>query len=476
MQKFTPVFAAPAQSPDPLASPQRQIVLAVAATLVIGLVWILDPLAPARREGLPLMLAAAGLGWMAAAYRPALISIVYLVLVYFKINEAASILAPIKHVISAGSALMIFCLMWHLCLARTVRLELRGPAAILVFFWLLLSYGISTAQDRTLAYEIWAEYSKLLLLACAVLVFIRTKEHVGMLAYGFAIGGSFIAAVTIWNSWTGVALVEGSRAVAGENTLSNPNDLSLILLIPLSLCVSLLLTRSLKWQRLLAAMAAAIILYAIILCQSRGAFLGLVALLAVVGNQHAKSKFLLVSIGLVLASGLYLAMDFSSRAYGGVTTFEDPSSVGRIYAWWAGINMANTYPLSGVGIGNFSHEFYRFSPAVWHEPLTAHSIWFLVLGEAGWLGLITFAVLTSTTLASGVLNMRALKANHAPAELQAIALGVQAGLVSFLVCGSFASYVYQWPFYVLLVLTAVLSRLARQDWSGDSVLDDSGRR
>lgn len=80
---------------------------------------------------------------------------------------------------------------------------------------------------------------------------------------------------------------------------------------------------------------------------------------------------------------------------------EDTSAQGRLEAWGAATRMALDYPL-GVGAGNFNSaygRYYRSDEFNSRRWISAHSIYFVVLGEYGVLG---FVVLVATI----VVNVR----------------------------------------------------------------------
>lgn len=211
-----------------MGSPVRQFAFAVAAALGLTAVWMLVPMAV-----LPAAVPLAVLGLMLAATRPATVSIIFLSLTYFKLNEVSPVLEPLSYGLTLGSALTTFALLWHLIFAQTIRPTFNGPHAFVVILWVFVSVGVLTAQDHQMAFLAWSDYSKTLLLALAVLWFVRTETQVRLLIRLFVGGGAIISVCAVANAWTGVDLVEGTRAVAGEATLSNPNDLALILLLPL---------------------------------------------------------------------------------------------------------------------------------------------------------------------------------------------------------------------------------------------------
>ena len=122
--------------------------------------------------------------------------------------------------------------------------------------------------------------------------------------------------------------------------------------------------------------------------------------------------------------------------------------------------MALAHPLTGVGIGNFVAEYWNYAPEHTQHPYTAHSIWFLVLGENGFPGLLTFVCMIIACFNVNISSARRLATLPASAEVRAFAAALIAALGGFCVGGSFLSFSYQWPLYVILGLTVSLARLA----------------
>jgi O-antigen ligase len=166
---------------------------------------------------------------------------------------------------------------------------------------------------------------------------------------------------------------------------------------------------------------------------------------------------LLGVVGFVLAAAFYSAMEISDRvSEAGMIT--DESALGRLYAWQAGFNMAVARPLTGVGFNNFVSEFLSFAPIQIPRGFTAHSIWFLVLGETGFPGLLVFIALILRCFSACRRNLQALASAQAPPVLQSTARALLAGLAGFCVSGSFLSHAYTWPLYVLAGLVSALSQ------------------
>ena len=93
--------------------------------------------------------------------------------------------------------------------------------------------------------------------------------------------------------------------------------------------------------------------------------------------------------GAVAVAGLALVLVAPPRPYfermSTISSHEDGSSQGRIAAWNAAVQMAIDNPLFGVGAGHFPVKFgaeYRKADCRCRG-MTAHSIYFLILGELG---------------------------------------------------------------------------------------------
>jgi putative inorganic carbon (HCO3(-)) transporter len=196
--------------------------------------------------------------------------------------------------------------------------------------------------------------------------------------------------------------------------------------------------------------------------QSRGGLIGVLAVLGAVGWNKLRSRTLLLAAGLVGALGLYAAMGISERVSGGTSDLGDESEVTRLYAWEAALRMALARPLTGVGLENFEDNFFFFTPVWSHHNYTAHSVWFLVLGEIGVPGLIAFASMIWFGVHAAVDSLRRLDASSADARMHAISLGVLSGLLGFCAAGSFLSAAYGWSLYILVALAAALAHFAEQ--------------
>ena len=147
----------------------------------------------------------------------------------------------------------------------------------------------------------------------------------------------------------------------------------------------------------------------------------------------------------------------------GMMDSQESSAQGRIIAWKAGVQMALANPILGAGAGHFPivyGNFYHVEGTPW---LTAHSIYFLLLGELGVPGLallLTFIVGNLVANRRMVREAGELPPNQASTARNALAC-TSAALVAFAIAGAFLSAAYYPHMYVLAGLLAAARHAVR---------------
>jgi len=136
------------------------------------------------------------------------------------------------------------------------------------------------------------------------------------------------------------------------------------------------------------------------------------------------------------------------------------SAQGRILAWTAGIQMAANNPLLGVGVGHFPVKYgaeykpegYGLNAIPWQ---TAHSSYFLLLGELGIPGIVFLIGILASNL---VASRRMLRERNPGMDRQAVTcrklvIALEASLIGFAVGGAFLSAAYYPHIYFLAALS-----------------------
>jgi probable O-glycosylation ligase (exosortase A-associated) len=140
----------------------------------------------------------------------------------------------------------------------------------------------------------------------------------------------------------------------------------------------------------------------------------------------------------------------------------DTSAMGRINAWWTAYNLAS-HRFTGGGFEVDTPEiFARYAPDPSNIKV-AHSIYFSVLGEHGFIGLLLFlSVWLMALYLSRSIRIAAL--SQAPPQWSgALALMCQTSLVGYAVGGAFLSLAYfDLPYNIVVILVVTMQWLKAQ--------------
>jgi O-Antigen ligase len=214
-----------------------------------------------------------------------------------------------------------------------------------------------------------------------------------------------------------------------------------------------------KRERWLYRGAMGISLLGVTLCASRGGFVALVvaSLVLVARSKHA-FKNLTIGTIVLLPPLLILPMSPLARLVR-PSLNDDTSAEARLIAWKAGLNMITAHPILGVGIGNFKPLMPKYSASdrAFDTQSMAHNTYVELSAELGIPALFVFLAMALTSYrALERVRKRRLR-SKGPATY--MALGLEAGLVGFLVGIFFFSGEYQKPFWLVIFLSVCITSI-----------------
>lgn len=333
----------------------------------------------------------------------------------------------------------------------------KGGVVIVLFLfmiWISLSWLFGLDMEGDL--EQWKKVMKIDFMILLALMVLRTKTHIFALAW-VAIGSLAILGVKggIFTITSG-----GNYHVWGPpgSFIEDNNEfaLALVMTIPLLRFLQLQLLSSTGKHLMTALM---------LLCaasafgsQSRGALLAICAMALLLwwrGKNKIAVGSLIAVVGLVAFA--FLPDTWFNRMSTITTYEEDLSSMGRISAWWVAWNLAFHYPL-GIGFDAARPELFALYSPYPNLIHAAHSIYFQVLGNHGFIGLGLFLTLWWLTWQSAgwlIKNSPKQPETEWCRDLGAMA---QVSLAGFAVGGAFLSLAYfdlPYDIMVLVVLTRV---------------------
>lgn len=257
-------------------------------------------------------------------------------------------------------------------------------------------------------------------------------------------------------------LTGGSFRVWGppSSFIEGNNELALASLMVVPLVNYLRLVSTNKWIKRALLVSMVLMIVSAIGSQSRGALL---AALAVAGYFWLKSdkKFVMAIVGVALAVGIYTFMPQSwhDRMSTIETYDEDASAMGRITAWKMAINLAADRVFGG-GFETFRQGAYDLYLPEAPLPLDAHSIYFKVLGEHGFIGLSLFLLILFLAFKTGKSVEKMTKGVAELEWLNYLSKMLCVSLIAFMVGGAFLGLTYfDLPYHIiaLIVLAKVIA-------------------
>lgn len=244
-------------------------------------------------------------------------------------------------------------------------------------------------------------------------------------------------------------------------TDNNAFALALNMCLPMFFCLAEIEER--RWLRRMLRLSFVLGMIAVILTYSRGGLLGLIV---VVLYLALRSKRKLLSLGglavLALAIGLLAPAKWIERMETIKTAKEtDPSALSRINSWTFSVRLALDHPILGGGFETFTAPLYdRYSLREGPVILGPHSIYFQILAEHGFPGLLLFLAILSSCIWT-CYKIRRRFARSPSARWPAVyAEMVTGSLLAYAVSGTFLGFAYFDLFYQMVGTTAILSSLA----------------
>ena len=351
------------------------------------------------------------------------------------------------------------------------------PNDIVVYILFALVAWVSlttlTALNPTGAVYEWKRFCKIQILNFLALYLFQNRERINYLiaviagSIGiYAFKGGIFTLVT-----GGIYRVSGPPGsfITGNTEIGFASTI----VLPLILYFWMIAPR--KWQKSLLVVVMILASIGIIGTQSRGAFLAFGVLCSYFW-WISRRKIIVLVLLIFLIPVMFSVMpdEYFDRMETIQTYEEDASAMGRVNAWWFAFNLANDRPLLGGGANTFTPElFYRYAPEPenYHD---AHSIYFEILGEQGYPGLLIFMAMLFFSYRNCVYVQKQVKDVLELKWAFDLARMLQASFVAYLVGGAFLGLAYFDLLYHLVALTVLLKVVVCKELKVDNNPVDSG--
>ena len=311
------------------------------------------------------------------------------------------------------------------------KITWAAVTAFLLAFWLWSTLTLQFAEFPGPAQAKWEEMTKIILMdGIVTMALLTTRARLDALIWVIVVSiGIFGVKGGIFTILTGgyyrVSGAPGSYF--GEN-----NFLAAALLITIPLMRYLQLQSKHKLARWGLSAAMILCIFSVLGSQSRGGLVGLLALVLILFARTRRK--LLISVGLVavLSAGFAFMPDSWHERMATIMNYqEDASAGGRVAAWLYGYEKALEKPLVGGGY----EAFLGYGRS-------AHSVYFQVLGEHGFVGLALYILFLGATFVLAGSIVRRAEGQPDLLWAQDLMRMVQSSLAVFAIVGAFLSLSY----------------------------------
>ena len=347
-----------------------------------------------------------------------------------------------------------------------------GMLIFLFFAWTTLS-TIMTEGAPEVAWEYWFRFLKIVLLFLFVVLIIDKKLHIDFFLWCVVMSIGFFGGLEAlkYIASGGGHHIEG---FAGH-VLGDRNELSLAFVITLPICFYLLQQYGAKGIVIRVGLLGlmGLLVTAIVGTQSRGGFVALIGLGAYFFVKSDR-KILLAIMVCILVAGLstMVSQEWVSRMDTIGEAKEDASFMGRVVAWKLSFIMAAHHPFLGGGFkalenravwAELAQHFFDFSffysgdalPNV-NLPRAAHSVYFQVLGDHGFVGLALYLSFLARAFITARKVTRTARKHPATAWIANLATMLQLSLFTFCLGGAALSFAYFELIYAICGIILVL--------------------
>lgn len=354
-------------------------------------------------------------------------------------------------------ALTLFAWLVQLLLKRqsfTWRVELAWAGAFLLAIT-AASYRASEHTHNSLV--LMDALKQIAQLGCFFVLLqqlVNSEQRAGTALKWLVFFTACLALSAIHGYVTGTSLLNehGTARAMVPGPFASPNALAAALVI--SVPAALLLTlKAEKWPtRLFSAGCLGILVLGLYLTNSRSGMLALglgvgVVMIQQLGWYRGMVLAAILGLGLVV----FGPDRFSHHTFSHDAITSDDSSMGRIFAWQAGLQMFQSNPVIGVGYQQFTE----------YHDLMAHNTFMQALAETGLVGAFCWVGMNYWALLSLSRVRRARRDVEKPGDnLSGYAVALQAGLLASLLAGMFLNKAYRLEPVIPAALAAAVAGLA----------------
>ncbi|MES2900183.1 MAG: putative O-glycosylation ligase, exosortase A system-associated [Pseudomonadota bacterium] len=347
-----------------------------------------------------------------------------------------------------------------------------GGLVFLFFLWTAIS-SVTTIGALGTTGDILFRFFKVVMLFVFVVLIVDKKLHIDFFLW------CVVLSIGFYGSLEALKFVAsgGGHKIEGfaGHVLGDRNELALSFVMILPICAYLLgeYGRESKWVRFGLLGLMGLLVTAVVGTQSRG---GLISILGLAAYMFMKSnrKGLLgtLAVILVVALSALVSEEWLSRMDTIGEAKQDASFMGRVVAWKMSFIMAAQNPFFGGGFKaletpvvwlalsqDFNSYPFFYTADAFPDPYfarAAHSVYFQVLGEHGFVGLAIYLMMVGTAFMKVRRVAAKVKRYKGPEWIATLATMLQLVIFAFCLGGAALSFAYFELVYAVFGLILVL--------------------
>ncbi|HRQ40137.1 MAG TPA: O-antigen ligase family protein [Chloroflexota bacterium] len=361
-------------------------------------------------------------------------------------------------------------------------------AVLLGIYGLVIFTSLFYAADYGRSQNAIIEFIKNCLLLFAVVLAMRDSQSLRGVSYALLAAGIFMGSLTVYqqltgtfeNAYWGFAQTEVKNIVTGVSDyraagpVGSTNYYALVMVVLVPLALDRVWHERKLAYRFLGLWALVVSILAVIFTFSRGGFIALVVVLAIMIVRESLDPLkLLLSLTLLFIAWQFIPANYTERLSTtldllpgrGENARNEISFRGRtsevVVAWL----IFADHPVMGVGLNNYKNYYQAYAqPLGWdnrREERAAHSLYLEMAAETGLVGLAAFGAIVVVALRRAYqtqkMFMRAGRYDEAT-----LAFAWMVALVGYLVASLFLHGAYLRYFWLLIGILLALPQTAMQ--------------
>ncbi len=342
---------------------------------------------------------------------------------------------------------------------RKEKLYWHATSSWFVGFLLIVASSVLTAANNFRAYEVLEGMLVTFAMYFLITNIVKSLELVSRIVWLMLLIHVYYALKGIYN-FAFVGYVAGTMVTSGSvgsSFMADENDFAMAMNAIIPFAFFMFHSQKNRFRKLLLLAALVACALGVVSSQSRGGWVGLMAviLFCIVNSKQKIISF--AAIGVLGLGVLIFAPSSYWEQIGTITDTGEATANSRIQYWKAAWGMFLDYPLTGVGAGNGPVQMPNYVTGL-RDPATQWGRTFhgnlpLILAETGALGMLCYLMMIYLSFRTLFRIRRQFGDDH-HSDQWTFASSIAGGMLGWLTSATFLSaayYPHLWTFHALTI-------------------------